>query len=112
MIAYHIINRNALTLHINEPVLYITQGLSQVEEMLISPILPMMSIYHLLLGQYGYIINLPVLCPGIQMILKLIMINYHVRKSVVTTPPFNNLTLCASARNYSIPSQPGTQLVC
>ena len=38
------------------------QGLSQAEEMLISRVLPIMSIYHLPRGQYGYsghILNLP-----------------------------------------------------
>ena len=44
--------------------LYICQlkGLSEVEEMLISPVIPLMSIYHLCCGQYGYsghVINLP-----------------------------------------------------
>ena len=39
-----------------------TQGLTQVEEMLISPILPIMTLYRLPHGQYGYsghVINLP-----------------------------------------------------
>ena len=38
------------------------QGLTQVEEMLISPVMPIMSVYQLPLGQYGYsghVINLP-----------------------------------------------------
>ena len=38
------------------------QGLTQVEEMLISAVMPIMSIYRLPLGQYGYsghVINLP-----------------------------------------------------
>ncbi len=38
------------------------QGLTQVEEVLISAVMPIISIYHLPLGQYGYsghIINLP-----------------------------------------------------
>ena len=38
------------------------QGLTQVEEMLISAIMPIMSIYRLPYGQYGYsghVINLP-----------------------------------------------------
>ena len=38
------------------------QGLTQVEEMLISAILPIMSVYRLPHGQYGYsghVINLP-----------------------------------------------------
>ena len=38
------------------------QGLTQVEEMLISPVLPIMSLYRLPHGQYGYsghVINLP-----------------------------------------------------
>ena len=38
------------------------QGLMQVEEMLISPVMPIMSVYQLPLGQYGYsghVINLP-----------------------------------------------------
>ena len=38
------------------------QGLTQVEEMLISPVMPIMSVYKLPLGQYGYsghVINLP-----------------------------------------------------
>ena len=38
------------------------QGLSQVEEMLISAVMPLMSIYRLPLGQYcysGHVINLP-----------------------------------------------------
>ena len=38
------------------------QGLTQVEEMLISAVMPMMSLYHLPYGQYGYsghVINLP-----------------------------------------------------
>ena len=38
------------------------KGLSQVEEMLISPVIPLMSIYRLPRGQYGYsghVINLP-----------------------------------------------------
>ena len=38
------------------------QGLTQVDEMLISPVMPIMSVYHLPLGQYGYsghVINLP-----------------------------------------------------
>ena len=40
----------------------ILQGLSQVEEMLISSVIPIMSIYRLPHGQYGYkghVINLP-----------------------------------------------------
>ena len=38
------------------------QGLTQVEEMLISSVMPIMSLYHLPHGQFGYsghIINLP-----------------------------------------------------
>ena len=38
------------------------QGLTQVEEMLISAVMPMMSLYRLPLGQYGYsghVVNLP-----------------------------------------------------
>ena len=38
------------------------QGLSEVEQMLISPVIPLMSIYRLPHGQYGYsghVINLP-----------------------------------------------------
>lgn len=38
------------------------QGLTQVEEMLISVVMPMMSLYRLLLGQHGYsghVVNLP-----------------------------------------------------
>ena len=38
------------------------QGLTQVEEMLISPVMPIMSVYQLPVGQYGYsghVINLP-----------------------------------------------------
>ena len=38
------------------------QGLTQVEEMLVSSVMPIMSVYRLPLGQYGYmghIINLP-----------------------------------------------------
>lgn len=38
------------------------QGLTQVEQMLISAVMPIMSIYRLPLGQYGYtghVINLP-----------------------------------------------------
>ena len=38
------------------------QGLTQVEEMLVSPVMPIMSVYQLPLGQYGYsghVINLP-----------------------------------------------------
>jgi len=38
------------------------QGLTQVEEMLISPVMPIMSVYRLPLGQYGYsghVVNLP-----------------------------------------------------
>ena len=38
------------------------QDLTQVEEMLISPVMPIMSVYQLPLGQYGYsghVINLP-----------------------------------------------------
>ena len=38
------------------------QGLTQVEEMLISAVIPMMSFYRLPLGQYGYsghVVNLP-----------------------------------------------------
>ena len=38
------------------------QGLTQVEEMLISPVMPIISVYQLPLGQYGYsghVINLP-----------------------------------------------------
>ncbi len=38
------------------------QGLTQVEEMLISAVMPIMSIYRLPHGQYGYsghVINLP-----------------------------------------------------
>ena len=38
------------------------QGLTQVEEMLISAVIPMMSLYTLPLGQYGYsghVVNLP-----------------------------------------------------
>ena len=31
------------------------QGLTQVEEMLISPVMPIMSLYQLPLGQYGYV---------------------------------------------------------
>ena len=41
---------------------YILQGLTQVEEMLVSAVMSIMSIYRLPLGQYGYtghIINLP-----------------------------------------------------
>ena len=40
----------------------LVQGLTQVEEMLISGVLPIMSIYHLPQGQYGYhghVINIP-----------------------------------------------------
>ena len=40
----------------------VLQGLTQVEEMLISPVMPIMSVYQLPLGQYGYsghVINLP-----------------------------------------------------
>ena len=40
----------------------IVQGLTQVEEMVISGVLPIMSIYHLPQGQYGYrdhVINIP-----------------------------------------------------
>lgn len=42
--------------------LYILQGLTQAEEMLISAVMPIMSIYKLPHGQYGYsghVINLP-----------------------------------------------------
>ena len=38
------------------------QGLTQVEEMLISAVMPIMSLYRLPLGQYGYtghVVNLP-----------------------------------------------------
>ena len=38
------------------------QGLTQIEEMLISAVMPMMSLYRLPLGQYGYsghVVNLP-----------------------------------------------------
>ena len=35
------------------------QGLTQVEEMLISAVLPIMTIYRLLHGQYGHVVNLP-----------------------------------------------------
>ena len=38
------------------------QGLTQVEEILISAVMPMMSLYRLPLGQYGYsgyVVNLP-----------------------------------------------------
>ena len=40
----------------------LVQGLTQVEEMLISGVLPITSIYHLPQGQYGYhghVINIP-----------------------------------------------------
>ena len=43
-------------------VLFIAQGLTQVEEMLISAVLPIMSLYKLPHGQYaysGHVINLP-----------------------------------------------------
>ena len=43
-------------------VLLITQGLTQVDEMLISSVLPIMSLYKLPHGQYaysGHVINLP-----------------------------------------------------
>ena len=42
--------------------MFFFQGLTQVEEMLISAVMPIMSIYHLPHGQYGYsghVINLP-----------------------------------------------------
>ena len=35
------------------------QGLSQVKEMLISAVMPIMSVYRLPQGQYGHVINLP-----------------------------------------------------
>ena len=43
-------------------VLFVMQGLTQAEEMLISAVMPIMSIYKLPHGQYGYsghVINLP-----------------------------------------------------
>ena len=36
----------------------VLQGLTQVEEMLVSAVMPIMSVYRLPHGQYGYVINL------------------------------------------------------
>ena len=43
-------------------IFFMLQGLTQVEEMLISAVLPIMTLYQLPQGQYGYgghVINLP-----------------------------------------------------
>lgn len=48
--------------HFHHIILWLVQGLTQVEEMLVSAFMPVMSIYRLPLGQYGYtghVINLP-----------------------------------------------------
>ena len=49
-------------MHNSTTIIYLLQGLTQVEEMLISAVFPIMSLYRLPHGQYGYsghVINLP-----------------------------------------------------
>ena len=59
---YQLLNICTVTCIINSAKIHPLQGLTQVEEMLISAVLPIMSLYRLPHGQYGYsghVINLP-----------------------------------------------------
>ena len=58
----HLFTTQCTIADVNNCFIAILQGLTETEEMLISSVLPVMSLYHLPHGQYaysGYVINLP-----------------------------------------------------